>query len=850
MYILHRIAGEKMRDIPGMDMEEMKEELCALGESDALDGNRSDLEQRLSEARATSGPAQENEMMQNRAGGQYRKVKSFDREHSDKKKRRDEERDKRRLEEKLEDELSDRLLNNRRAACAIHLPGGFGSGCLVDGTAMTFPDGTVKVPKYCILTNQHVLATMEDAVPAQAVFNKESPNKNAWIYVDLDPQRFYRAVNSVDSHPLGRSERSPQWVAPTEAGGLDYCLVAVKVDHVERLQVASWSVKPVWPKTTWDKAEPVSTEKMMIFQHPGGGLKKYTVHDATKVNGMSGSIEYVMDTEGGSSGSPVFDRDAWLIGIHALGVRNSHNGGYLVANIARDVINRAIEERTVKQRPRVDPPPLFPRPPEVPATADKNLSTADKNLSDAGTFLHQLDDLKDQGNVRAIVQGMRTYRQESVQEQACRALRQLASIDKEAVATAGGIVAIITALQQHRTHAGVQKQGCGALKNLAVDRHGIGNAQIKEAICLKGGIAAVVVALQQNRTHVDVLEEGCRTLRYLADGNAQGKLQVAEADGISVIVMALQQNPMHMGLQEQGCAALRYIAEDNPSNMMIIATKKGIQAIVSALKHHRIDADVQEQGCGALANLINNDIIETAIGNAGGVAAIVAALKQHPRSEGVQKQGCIALYGLVSNANNQVDIAKEVGIEEIVAVLVVALKQYPKNATVQDCSCMSLNSLADNAINKVAMAKVGVKQVVKQAIAAGNASSDTSWRQELLDKLNITPTPPQRFDPPAAGGFSEDPYRLLDLLRNHELPATGFAPNGAAFRDVSEARRLALLKDAEARRLRGKIDAEERRLAFLRDLLLRGAAGNMREGHDNHMSCGCTHCTRNHDVMR
>jgi len=256
------------------------------------------------------------------------------------------------------------------------------------------------------------------------------------------------------------------------------------------------------------------------------------------------------------------------------------------------------------------------------------------------------------------------------------------------------------------------------------------------------------------------------------------------------------------------------MAEDNPSNMMMIATKRGIQAIVSALKQHRIDADVQEQGCGALANLINNEDIEMAIGNAGGAAVIVAALKQHPRHVGVQEQGCTALCSLVSNVNIRAAITEEVGIEEIIAVLVVALKQYPKNVTVQDCSCMSLYSLADNAINKAVMAKAGVKQVVKQAIASGNASTETSCRQKLIDELNVTPTTSQRFDLPAAGGFSYDPNQL----------------SGFMFIDDSEARRLARFKESEAKRLR---DDEVRRLALLRqaylmDALCREAAGNMR----------------------
>jgi hypothetical protein len=37
------------------------------------------------------------------------------------------------------------------------------------------------------------------------------------------------------------------------------------------------------------------------------------------------------------------------------------------------------------------------------------------------------------------------------------------------IANAGGIVAILSGMKDHIDHAGVQEQGCGALRNLATN---------------------------------------------------------------------------------------------------------------------------------------------------------------------------------------------------------------------------------------------------------------------------------------------------------------------------------------------------------------------------------------------
>ena len=51
-------------------------------------------------------------------------------------------------------------------------------------------------------------------------------------------------------------------------------------------------------------------------------------------------------------------------------------------------------------------------------------------------------------------------------------------------------------MQQHASSAGVQEQGCAALRSLAVD------AENKKAIAAKGGIEAIVKRTPFNRTEI------------------------------------------------------------------------------------------------------------------------------------------------------------------------------------------------------------------------------------------------------------------------------------------------------------------------------------------------------------
>ncbi|MBK7918080.1 MAG: trypsin-like peptidase domain-containing protein [Chloroflexi bacterium] len=59
-----------------------------------------------------------------------------------------------------------------------------------------------------------------------------------------------------------------------------------------------------------------------MIQHPGGHYKKISMQNNFVAFADARYLQYLTSTEPGSSGSPVFDNDFLVIGIH-------HSGGML-----------------------------------------------------------------------------------------------------------------------------------------------------------------------------------------------------------------------------------------------------------------------------------------------------------------------------------------------------------------------------------------------------------------------------------------------------------------------------------------------------------------------------------------
>ena len=126
---------------------------------------------------------------------------------------------------------------------------------------------------------------------------------------------------------------------------------------------------------------------------------------------------------------------------------------------------------------------------------------------------HRLGLMRRNESIDDALQALRMHtgdadnQQESLSVRVCRVVCILADLalnayDQEDIVAAGGIDAVLRALDAHRTVAGVQEQGCAALINLAA------NAENQVKIVAAGGIGAVRRALNAHPTDAAVQEHG------------------------------------------------------------------------------------------------------------------------------------------------------------------------------------------------------------------------------------------------------------------------------------------------------------------------------------------------------
>ena len=199
----------------------------------------------------------------------------------------------------------EKIENIRKAACRVVTKIGAkqsaGSGVLVDGRSLGFPHA-------CLLTNQHVIETRDQAASSTIYFNYKNNDDTTWLKAKLDP-----------GHGFAAHEDSKL--------GLDFCLVALKTDpSLPRLETPRTLDDVINDKTLPHCPAPVSLDPeaamkegsiITIWQHPGHGFKKFTSCKVLSVTKTT--LAYKNRTEKGSSGSPIYNRNGDLVGIHYAG---------------------------------------------------------------------------------------------------------------------------------------------------------------------------------------------------------------------------------------------------------------------------------------------------------------------------------------------------------------------------------------------------------------------------------------------------------------------------------------------------------------------------------------------------
>lgn len=169
-----------------------------------------------------------------------------------------------------------------------------------------------------LLTNNHVLSNAQEAGFSLVEFNYQSGIDGQMLQshaYELEPAKFF-ITNKA----------------------LDYSLVAVKESSSQPL-LSTFG----WNRLIEEQGKVILGEYVNIIQHPEGKPKQLALRENQLVDLFDDFLHYKTDTASGSSGSPVFN-DQWeVVGLHHSGVPNTDTEGNLLT-IDDQVWNPSIGE--------------------------------------------------------------------------------------------------------------------------------------------------------------------------------------------------------------------------------------------------------------------------------------------------------------------------------------------------------------------------------------------------------------------------------------------------------------------------------------------------------------------------
>ncbi|HEU4510910.1 MAG TPA: endonuclease [Pyrinomonadaceae bacterium] len=177
------------------------------------------------------------------------------------------------------------------------------------GRTLGFGTGFMVSPRL-LMTNNHVLSTRNDAAFSHCEFNFQD---------DLTGRPIPTSVFELDPDLFFETDRA-----------LDFTLVAVK----ERARQGSGDVSELrffgWNRLIEEEGKAILGEFLNIIQHPNGEPKQLALRENEFIDLLDNFLHYKTDTAPGSSGSPVFN-DQWeIVGLHHSGVPRKDAAGRIL----------------------------------------------------------------------------------------------------------------------------------------------------------------------------------------------------------------------------------------------------------------------------------------------------------------------------------------------------------------------------------------------------------------------------------------------------------------------------------------------------------------------------------------
>jgi endonuclease G, mitochondrial len=182
-----------------------------------------------------------------------------------------------------------------------------------------------------IMTNNHVIGSVAEAKTIMVQFNYQVDYRNLAQPIDtwsLDPDKFFYTNAALD-FTLVRVKGKPLLLSAGQE---------MQFAAEEALSVGPGFLAPLlrYPGSKWGYLQLPATANYLagdflnVVQHPAGRMKEVALQKNQLTDIFTDRIHYTTDTEGGSSGSPVFNNLWDLVALHhAAGTWDSVNSKWI-----------------------------------------------------------------------------------------------------------------------------------------------------------------------------------------------------------------------------------------------------------------------------------------------------------------------------------------------------------------------------------------------------------------------------------------------------------------------------------------------------------------------------------------
>jgi hypothetical protein len=254
---------------------------------------------------------------------------------------------------------------------------------------------------------------------------------------------------------------------------------------------------------------------------------------------------------------------------------------------------------------------------------------------------NSIQHIMDAGGLRAVIAAMERFPKKlAVHKEGCYFFQNLIvrSIDALSAVSNSQVVSIIVeAMSNADSDTEFLLSVCGLIANLAV------NKEAKESVGKSDAIFAVISVLKTT-DDVEVKQAACTALKNLAVGSTENQTKILEKGGLDALFCAIRSHPNHPLLLVLSFNLMKELCINDEEVAYLIVKNGGIKIILKAMETNRDLATMQVAACEIIGYLLLKGKSEIHAPKL--VKAIVTAMKNHNDASDVQIQACDALFEL------------------------------------------------------------------------------------------------------------------------------------------------------------------------------------------------------------